>query len=312
MPPSSPDHPDERADLDACRALLRAGSKSFALASLLLPRRVRDPAAALYAFCRVADDAVDLAREPGAVDALYERLDRAYAGEPMGSPIDRALSRVVLAHGIPRSILASLIEGFSWDAEGRRYDTFESLTGYAARVAGTVGVMMTVLMGPRDEETLARACDLGVAMQLTNIARDVGEDARAGRVYLPLAWLDEAGVDVTALVASPRSSPGLARVTARLLGEAELLYARSERGIARLPRDARRSIRAARLFYADIGRVITRAGYDSVTRRAVVSAPRKIALLLRALFPLAGEREARDATPPLLATRYLVEAASSR
>ena len=105
--------------------------------------------------------------------------------------------------------------------------SLEALHGYAARVAGTVGVMMTLLMGVRDAAALARACDLGVAMQLTNIARDVGEDARAGRLYLPLDWLDEAGVDRDRFLAAPAPSPALARVVARLLAEADRLYARA-------------------------------------------------------------------------------------
>ena len=130
---------------------------------------------------------------------------------------------------------AALFEGFQWDCEGRRYDSLEALHGYAARVAGAVGVMMTLLMGVRDGPALARACDLGVAMQLTNIARDVGEDARSGRLYLPLDWLREVGLDADGFLAAPAPSAALAGVVARLLAEADRLYARARGGIARLP-----------------------------------------------------------------------------
>lgn len=320
MPPRSPEMSApprgsalaSAADFEACRALLRAGSKSFAAASLLLPARVREPAAALYGFCRMADDAIDLGGDPGAVDRLRERLALAYAGRPIDSPIDRAIAAIAAEHGIPRPIMEALIEGFAWDAEGRRYRTVDDLTAYAARVAATVGAMMTVLMGSRDRETLARACDLGVAMQLTNIARDVGEDARAGRVYLPLDWLDEAGLDAAAFVASPRPSAALARVIERLLRHAEGLYARADRGIALLPRDCRRAIRAARLIYADIGREIARVGFDSVSRRAYVSTPRKVWLVSRALFASAGERRApAERLPSLAETQFLVDAAAA-
>ncbi len=291
--------------------MLRAGSRSFSLASLLLPRRVRDPAAALYAFCRVADDAVD--DDPRASDStiaeLRARLDRAYAGTAEDSPIDRALAWAVRAHRIPRAPLDALLEGFAWDAEGRRYESLDDLYGYATRVAGTVGVMMTVLMGTRDEEVLARACDLGVAMQLTNIARDVGEDARRGRVYLPLAWLRAVGVEPDVLVRDRDPSPALRGVVARLLAEAEVLYRRADAGITRLPLDCRMAIRAARLVYAEIGRGVAGAGYDSVTRRAVVPRWRKLWLLARAAGALFW-RPRRLADPALEPARFLVGASA--
>jgi phytoene synthase len=310
--PSPEDPTAIEADLEACRASLRKGSKSFAAASLLLPRRVRRPAAALYAFCRMADDAVDESDDPEAVDKLRTRLDLAYAGTPFDAPIDRAFSRMVAEHAMPRELLLALIEGFAWDAEGRRYSSISELCAYGARVAATVGAMMTVLMGPRDADTLARACDLGVAMQLTNIARDVGEDARNGRVYLPLAWLEEARIDVHAFLRDPRPSDELASVVARLLRYADGLYARSDRGISMLPPDCRAAIRSARLIYADIGRVVAASGFDSVSRRAVVSGYRKLFLVLRALTISRAEERALDDrnAPPLPETAFLVSAAA--
>ncbi len=148
---------------------------------------------------------------------------------------------------------------------GRRYATLAELRGYAARVAGSVGAMMAVLMGARSAAQLARATDLGIAMQLTNIARDIGEDARAGRIYLPLDWLAAAGVDPDRLLADPRPTPALASLTASLLAEAGRLYARADPGIARLPLACRPAIFAASLIYAAIGDEIARAGHDSVT-----------------------------------------------
>ena len=299
---------DDRA---ACKAMLRAGSRSFAAASLLLPRRVREPAAALYAFCRTADDAVDLARDPGAVRALRRRVSLAYAGTPADAPVDRAFAQVVLDHEVPCALIEAHLEGFAWDAEGRRYATLSDLHAYAARVAGAVGAMMTVLMGARAPEALARACDLGVAMQLTNIARDVGEDARNGRVYLPLTWLDEAAVDVDTLIARPQCSPALAGVIERLLGHAEVLYARAAMGIPMLPRDCRAAIRAASSIYADIGRALARRGYDAVTGRAVVSGARKLWLVMRAL--LASDAPVSEGGAPALSeTQFLLDAVPAR
>ena len=295
----------------ACRALLRGGSRSFFAASLLLPARVRDPACAIYAFCRLADDAIDLdTARMSALARLHERLDRAYAGRPMPIAADRAFAEAVARHAIPRALPEALLEGFLWDAQARRYADLGALHAYAARVAGTVGAMMALLMGVRDRHALARACDLGIAMQLTNIARDVGEDARAGRLYLPLDWLRESGIDPDAFLARPRFTPALGAVVARLLAEADRLYRRAEAGIAVLPASCRPGIGAARLIYAEIGRAVARHSWDSLSRRAVVPTRRKLALAAASIARAAAWPDAARAEPPVAAARFLVEAAS--
>lgn len=283
------------ADIAACRALLKTGSRTFYAASFFLPRRVREPASSLYAFCRLADDAVDVDCATGAIERLGERLDSVYRGMPESHPADRAMMQVVERFAIPKHVPEALIEGLAWDCEGRDYETLEDLQAYAARVAGTVGVMMTLVMGVRAPEVLARAVDLGIAMQLTNIARDVGEDARLGRVYLPRQWLVEAGIDVDAWLAAPRFTPALGEVMERLLDVADRLYARAEIGIAELPRVCRPGILAARLLYAEIGHEVRRNGFDSVTRRAVVPPARKLSRLARVL----GALEPQMATEPM-------------
>lgn len=300
------------ADVAACRAHLRAGSRTFFAASLLLPARVRAPASVLYAFCRLADDAADLdGGRPEALDRLRRRLELAYAGRPLALPVDRALAEVVGRFALPRALPEALFEGFAWDAAGRRYADLAELQAYAARVAGTVGAMMAVLMGAREAAVLARACDLGVAMQLSNIARDVGEDARAGRLYLPLRWLEEAGIDPEAFLARPAHGPALASVVRRLLDAADLLYLRSAPGIAALPLGCRPAIHAARLMYAGIGREVGRRGFDSVTGRAVVAGPRKLVLLARALAEAGLTVRMAAEEAPLPAARFLVDAAAA-
>lgn len=297
-------------DPAACRALMRGGSRTFFAASLLLPARVRAPACALYAFCRLADDAVDDGDQPlAALAGLNARLDAIYAGRPRAIEADTALAGVVHRFAIPRTLLEALLEGFVWDLEGRRYETLEDLQAYAARVAGTVGAMMALVMDTRDTDAVARACDLGVAMQLTNIARDVGEDARRGRIYLPLAWLREAGVDADAWLAAPRFDAAIGAVVQRLLAAADALYLRAEHGIAALPRDCRAAILAARLVYAEIGVQLAREGLDSVRRRTVVHGRRKLALLAQASAAvLRSPPHDAASLPPLAATRYLVDA----
>ena len=274
------------ADRAACRAAIRAGSKSFFAAGRLLPAEVRAPAYGLYAFCRLSDDLVDGAESRSgrfaAVERLSARVAAAYAGRPADTPADRAFAEIAAAHAIPEALPRALIEGLAWDAEGRRYADIGRLHAYGARVAGSVGAMMALIMGARGPDALARACDLGAAMQLTNIARDVGEDARMGRVYLPLDWLAEAGIDPDVFLSAPRPSPALASVVERLLAEAGRLYARAEPGIALLPPRCRPAIRAAGLIYAEIGRAVAVNGHDSVTRRARVGTGRKAALIARA------------------------------
>lgn len=301
-----------RAALDHAnrRRLMRGGSRTFFAASLLLPASVRASATSLYAFCRLADDAVDLEADgTAALDGLRQRLAQVYAGRPLAIEADQALAVVVSRHGIPQALPAALLEGFHWDTVGRRYETLDDVHDYAARVAGTVGAMMALIMGARSTHALARACELGVAMQLTNIARDVGEDARNGRLYLPRRWMRDAGLDPDAWLAAPRFDAALGAVVARLLAAADALYERAAHGIAELPRSCRPAIQAARRVYAEIGREVERAGLDSVTRRAVVPPRRKLGLAASALSAaLIAPARANAGIEPLAAIRYLVDA----
>ncbi|MEM9530209.1 MAG: phytoene/squalene synthase family protein [Pseudomonadota bacterium] len=301
------------ADIRACRKQLRHGSQSFYAASMLLPLHVRLSASALYAFCREADDAIDQfdgADPSPAIEALYARLKCVYAGHPQPIAADRGLTHVVRDFSIPAALPEALIEGFEWDVDQRRYADLSELYGYAARVAGTVGVMMAMLMGARSESALARACDLGVAMQLTNICRDVGEDARNGRVYLPLDLLAGAGIDVEAFLARPVFSEALGSVVQQVLDAAEELYQRASHGIDELPWDCRPGIDAARRIYAEIGRVIETNGLDSVSQRAVVSRGRKLTLLAQAAASVT-RRSRPDVSPPLAEVAFLVNAAAA-
>lgn len=301
-------NPRREADIRSCHEILQRGSKSFVAASRLLPKRLHDRTAALYAFCRVADDAVDLGDDVhGAVARLVERLDRVYAGRPEENPVDRAFCDVVSDCQIPRAIPAALIEGFTWDAAKRRYHGEDDLADYCARVASTVGAMMALLFGERSPALLARACDLGLAMQLTNICRDVGEDARAGRVYLPLAWLREAGVDLESLLAAPQPSPALGKVVKRVLDAADACYRRADSGMTLYPYDCRLGVRSARLVYSEIGHMVAKNGYDSVSQRAYTSKARKVLLLARALPVLLWWRK-HEQSAPHPAVRFLIDA----
>lgn len=303
-------------DLAHCEEAIRHGSLSFHAASRLLPAKVRDPALALYAFCRLADDAVDLQPEKAqAVLSLRDRLDLVYRGRPLNASADRAFAAMVEDFDMPRALPDALLEGLAWDAMGRRYATESDLFAYCARVAAAVGAMMCVLMRVRCPDALARACDLGVAMQLTNIARDIGEDAMEGRIYLPTDWLAEAGLTPETFLQNPRPTKAIRQMTRRLLVQADRLYARSEAGIAGLPLASRPGIYAARYIYAGIGAQVQRAGYDSFNTRARTSKAQKCGWLAlsmaRASASIVMPKSAMLYAAPLPEIRFLVDAAAN-
>lgn len=294
----------------ACFSIIKKGSKSFHFASLILPRNVRMAATSLYAFCRVSDDLVDDPRATfEAVNKLRLRLDAAYDGQPFDHVADRAFAEVVAAYNIPKSVPLSMIEGFEWDLAGKQYETIGEVIDYSARVAGTVGIMMSLVMGKRSERTLARACDLGVAMQLINISRDVGEDARNGRVYLPNEWLREAGTSREELLRSPEHSPAIAKVVKRLLDKADEIYLRALTGLSDLPRACRPGIRAAGMVYAGIGTQVRANEFNSIDYRAYTTKAQKLALVFRALRN-DGPYGSCDESPALKEVNYLVDAAA--
>jgi phytoene synthase len=273
--------------LDICRVVLREGSKSFAQAACLFDRETRAAARLLYAWCRHCDDQIDgellgykvAGAEGGVREArlavLVETTRSALRGDAQEEPVFVALQRVVQRHAIPDRYPLELLDGFAMDLEGRRYPGIEDLFLYCYHVAGTVGLMMAHVMGVRDAVTLRRAADLGIALQMTNIARDVVDDARAGRVYLPLAWLAEAGVPPEE-VAEKRHRRGVALVVAKLLTEADRYYLSGGHGLAHLPFRSAWAVAVARGVYREIGERVRRLGEGAWDERVVVPRSRKL------------------------------------
>jgi len=273
----------------AARAIIAHHSKSFALASKLLPPRVRNDAVVLYAYCRRVDDAVDNAppaAQREALDALRAELNVLYEGVPQSDPLLAALQTV-----IPRHCFDDLLDGMAMDVTAERYQTQAQLLLYCYRVAGTVGLMMCHVMGAKHPAALARGKDLGIAMQLTNIARDVLEDWSRERLYLPEDLMTEsgaAGLQLSLGRSFPRSAaPATARAIGTLLNWADGYYASGDRGLRYLPFRCAAAVYAARLVYSSIGNVLRRRNCDPFSGRAIVPKSRKLVLAVRALIAMA-------------------------
>jgi phytoene synthase len=266
--------------VDHATAAINAGSQSFAAAARLFDGPTRRSAVMLYSWCRHCDDVIDGqvlghgqvgGDRHGAAERLAEleqQTRRVYRGDAITDPNFRALAEVVRRHAIPQRFPLEHLDGFRMDVEGQRFLNLEDTLRYSYAVAGVVGIMMALIMGVRDEDVLDRACDLGIAFQLTNIVRDVVEDAQIGRVYLPEAWLAEEGVP-TGQVAAPQHRPAVAACASRLLETADLYYESAGAGIPALPLRSAWAIATARGVYRRIGeKVIARgaAAWDSRTR----------------------------------------------
>ena len=262
------------------RDVIRRHSKSFSLAARLLPPVERRRAEALYAWCRAADDAVDHAPSAAAaVDALEQLrsgVDDVYAGRPVVGPAE-ALRIVVDECAVPREYPLEMIAGFEMDATGAIYRTTDDLLLYCHRVAGVVGLMMCHAFGVSDDAALPHAADLGTAMQLTNIARDVAEDWSRGRLYIPELWLSEVPQPGTKLDDMP-----LTPAIRRLLNVADHYYRSGAMGLKYLSPRCRLAIRVAALVYSEIGREVARRGYRANGPRAFVPKWRKAILVAQA------------------------------
>ena len=293
------------------REVIRKGSKSFAAAARLFDPETRGNVYMLYAWCRYCDDEIDgqdlgFARAEPQTTTIEHRLARirdltvrALEGEAMDEPAFRGLQQIVRRYDIPRRYPMDLIEGFSMDAAGYRYETLEDTLLYCYHVAGVVGVMMAYVMGVREPATLRRAADLGIAFQLTNISRDVMDDANAGRCYLPAELLREFGVPPDEL-ANPQYRKSLVQVAKKLLRVADRYYESAAEGVRALPLRAAWAICTARGVYRDIGEIVLAQGETAWQQRAVVSSGRKLFWVfaggMRALVAV-GLRRYRQVSP---------------
>ena len=283
-------------------AVIQHHSKSFALASRLLPPAVRADVLVLYAWCRRADDTVDLAADPAAgLARLQAELDAVYAGHPMADPLLDAFAQLVRRCALPRHYPQELLAGMAMDLAPALYADHAALALYCYRVAGVVGLMMCHVMRVADDAALEQAAQLGMAMQLTNICRDVAEDWQRGRLYLPyraLGLADEAAV--RAALSAPIDAELAARLPAQvrdLLARADAYYRCGMGGIGALDWRCGLAVRAAAGIYRGIGTALARQGYQPLAGRAYLTGRRKAGQVVLALAGQCGAAaHARRAT----------------
>jgi 15-cis-phytoene synthase len=286
---------DRAALVMSARESIAKGSKSFALASQLFDTTTRERAWLLYSWCRKCDDIADGQDHGGAltkVDNPAERLallrnmtERALTGDVTGDPAFDALGLVVRECDIPHAWPRDLIEGFAMDANDFSPRTTEDLMTYCYHVAGVVGLMMAVVMGVdrQDDATLDRACDLGLAFQLANIARDIGEDADAGRCYIPATWLGKGDIPPGEQMKPPFRA-ALGDIGRHLADMAAGYEASARVGAARLPFRARWAVLAAAGIYGDIAREVARRGAAAWDHRVVTTKSAKLSWVAKALI----------------------------
>ena len=263
--------------LAASHDVFRRKARTFWLAARLLPRATRNDAALVYGFCRLVDDTADEAEDVGRARLALEALSNEIRGRRKPRPLVAAFREAAGRLGLPMESAAELIEGVRTDLGPVRVQDDAELIRYCYRVASTVGLMMCAVLDVRRREALPHAVDLGIAMQLTNIARDVAEDAAKGRVYLPARRLRAAGVDPEELAAGRADPRAVAVVVAQVLAMADGYYRSADEGMRDLPGRVRPAILVASRVYRAIGVRLRRRRCDALAGRTVVPWTGKLA-----------------------------------
>lgn len=313
----------KRAKLvEKSRLAIKQGSKSFSAASRLFDRTTRERVWMLYAWCRRCDDLAD-AQEMGGelgdqsniaarVDRLRVLTSKALAGEETGDPAFDAFGLVASECGLTMADAEAVIEGFQLDADDWRPRNEADLMRYCWHVAGAVGVMMGLVMGVKreDQDTLDRACDLGLAFQLANIARDLVEDDAVDRCYLPAEWLVEEDIE-PGQHTKPHHRQELADMAARLVRRMEIHAASARIGAARLPFRCRWAVLSAARIYTAIGREVLAKGPAAWDHRVYTSKAQKIGHAAMAFIEALVNRPPQPVSEPRWSRAELAESAAS-
>ncbi|MFA5411359.1 MAG: phytoene/squalene synthase family protein [Candidatus Omnitrophota bacterium] len=269
------------------RAITRKHAKTFYFASRLLKKGRKNAAYAVYAICRLSDDIVDNGQDIGDarnLTGLREKIDSAYSNAPLADPLLSAFRQTVNKYHLPKKYFDALIEGMEMDLRKSRYRNFEELYDYSYKVAGVIGLIMLEIFGYRDQRAAAHAVNLGIAMQLTNILRDIKEDFRRGRIYLPEEEMQRFGVSESD-ISEGRIDANFKELMKFQIGRCREYYAQARPGIRMIgDLNSRLVALAMAEMYAGILKAIEKNYYDCFSRRAGVSAPEKIGALLKIIL----------------------------
>ncbi|MFW9964703.1 MAG: phytoene/squalene synthase family protein [Candidatus Sifarchaeia archaeon] len=271
---------DLEASYECCMSLFKIHARSFYFASRYLDENDRRAFSALYAFCRLADDFADeIDIPPEAIeyelDALKDIVERMHQGEIFDHPVLRAFGDTMEKYKIPTKYLNELIEGVRMDTNLREIITVEELETYCYNVASTVGVMLCYIMRATDPNTIERAIDLGKALQITNILRDIDEDFQNGRIYLPLETRQQFRVTRDAFEKRKVDS-NFKWLIKHHIAMANSYYTKAEIGIQDLPPGGAFTVKVASRVYAEIMNEIKKMDYDVFKKRAIVPKWKKL------------------------------------
>lgn len=292
------DAPDLDLSYEYCMDVFKLHARSFHFASRYLNEEERKSIAALYGFCRLVDDFADemeltVKEIEHELDLLKDIAERLAKGEVFSHPLFRAFGHTMAKYRIPVRYLHELIEGVRMDLRLKEIETVEELDKYCYHVASTVGLMMCHIWGSTDPETLDRAADLGVALQLTNILRDVAEDYDNGRIYLPKKLRDEFRVPISDFE-NRTVSPNFELLLKHEIARAHSIYAKAEIGLQDLPPAASFTVRVAAEVYGEIMHEIEKMDYQVFEKRAVVPKWRKLWIAFKLRRKYNQEKKAYD------------------
>ena len=271
--------------LEYCRQKAAESKSSFLAGFRFLPQAKQDAMTVLYAFCRELDDVVDDCSDPNVAQTTLNwwrvELVKVFSGEMPEHPVNQALKNVVRDFGLPQQELADIIEGMQMDLQQARYGGFEELKLYCYRVAGVVGRLITRILGFRRPETLAYADKMGLALQLTNIIRDVGEDARNGRIYLPMTELQQFNVPVQVLM-QQTPTPAFAELMAFQIRRARETY---REAVALLPPEDKKAQKVGlilgSIYYALLNEIELDGASNVLKYKIAIPGPRKKRIALK-------------------------------
>jgi len=273
-----------------CRKISRHHAKTFYLASMFLPKKQQKPIFAIYALLRTVDDVVDMAEDKlnnglitsNEISTMLEswksRLKACYAGNVDNDPIMIAWQDTLNSYSIPMELPLDLMDGVAMDIEFKPFETFEELYVYCYKVAAVVGLMTSEIFGYSDKQALEHAIELGIAMQLTNILRDIGEDVDRGRIYLPLEDLRRFNYSKEEFM-QKRINNNFINLMRFQIERARGYYSSSEKGIPMLEKQARFAVCISSVNYGNILSAIEKNNYDAFSKRAYRSFYQKVSTI---------------------------------